>query len=327
MEYRDIPNDVWDIIAAKLAVTDIFRDKYDVMRDVVMMYTANKVAFRHLAYATSSIIARSKVNKVAFVWNRTFQETLECGNANALKDLCKLLQIPSSGTKSILIGRLKESFSKRYRIINDQNTISDLESLRYKSIGVYSAKIIFGLNKQDLSQLDSDNKGYFKYREVRDIAQQVHKNCEQLQTFLDQQEEQRKARHELRCHRIAQRREELCAIIQQIGANMRILGLPMCDLYVRKGDGLLSEIKTKIEEVHFLKTYTIYDSLVEDLGDTPSNLDNYDTSLYPIELHEHCKRIAMKNWARQFPDKEQVLTAPELPTSLHYLLYVCRFWL
>jgi hypothetical protein len=317
MSLSTLPNDVLGVIAEQMAQINLFRDKYSVMKDAMACFTAGKTlhAFAHMILEK---VAQNKLNKVAFGWDSKYKEIIQGGTARELRALCNRLQVSSSGTKNILIKRLEKLYLQKYKVISDQATIQKLETYRYKTTSLVSAKSVFGLTKQDLNVLETDSNSYYKLCEVREVAIKKHKTVDELQSYLACQAETCKMRHEQRTQRLLSRQNELQDFIRQINGDISMIQLPMCDAYIKKSDGLLGEIKTKLEEINFLKTYTQYDVWIEEIGEIESNIGNYDVSKYPLELHEYCKRMALKGWMRQFANKEEALACAYLPKSLHY---------
>ena len=315
------PLDVLNEIGNHLCKFDLYRDKYDVARDAMAFFAASKsdIGTRSIARHMLESLTKSKyVNGFESEW----VHSCDLGSVAHVKDLktvCKELNIPVSGTKNALVQRILERRKARWRVILDDSVVKEVVGLRYKVVSSYIAISLYGLETKELNELESCSNGYYKLREVREAScKKFSGQLSELRRYLDQRSEIRKARQDARVERIDKRRIEMQSALERYGCPMEMIDvIGACSAYVRSGIGNPHDIAKTAQEIMFLKEHTIFDQVIEMIDHYEDLSEMYDATLYPKELHIYAKRLAMKDWVKQFPrGKSQALESQVLPETL-----------
>ena len=166
-----LPLDIIHFISNIMCETSIYRDKYDIAKDAASLYAASK------SCEWTRLMSKEMLHtivKVKFTSGFDHDSVYECITPQTcvrdLKETCRILNLPISGTKLTLYYRIMQRREVRIRLITVEKIIHDLEALRFKLCSIKVAKIVYNLNSEDFKKLEFAAKNRYKLREVRELS-------------------------------------------------------------------------------------------------------------------------------------------------------------
>lgn len=321
-----LPFDILQEITKNLCVLSVYRDKYELAKDAVSFYCASKscTSTRFISKEILTSILKGKTPG-GFERDEVYNNLSDASNVRQLKSVCRELNLPSSGTKKHMLDRIADRKKQRWCLIIDEGLRNELFQLRYKVVSPYTAKNSFGLDNQHLSTLDCIGNGY-KLREVKALSLSLYESEDGLRLALKKKQENKRLKAEARADRISKRRIELHEELTRLNCVNEGEHIKACELYIKNDIGTARDIARAVQELKFLKQYTIFDEIIEEYGNVEDSHNVWDVASLPHELYVYARRLAMKEWLRQFSHKQAAFESPELPENLKkYVLNAPRY--
>jgi hypothetical protein len=311
-----LPDDIMRYIGDIMVETNVYRDKYDIMRDAASLYCACKNEFTR-GLSMHVLTAVVPLKNIGGYESPELFRGFEKKNINDLKTICKTLHVPLSGTKSKLIERITERKLLRYRLVLDTNLINDIENSRYRTVGTHVVKNVYGLNIQDMAGIEFTAGQGYPLLDIRNSSIIKYKNIHNLNAYQKQRSCNKKNKLDEKQSRIQSRRLQINDVFYK--NNIQFTDCRMIDAYIKKGEGNILAITCELLELRFLKFYTQYDDLLAELEDVDIH-EEINRDHYPTSLHTYCKQIALKKWIRTFEKRHMALNYPILPPSFKEMI-------